>query len=1497
MENDILKQLANEKQPDVLLLCYLAKKRTPTPSIISEIFLPFFKRLSSYEYEIQVELSKVYGIHGSKEQNPYWLKNTTLIPVVTHYWLISQLMIIPEGVINDTTTYQIKNALHHINCNTRKQLEELLQILMQQNKVYDNEVLILLKRGIRNTKLSYKVCEKVLHYLLTSTEYEIVFSTCELIKKYPFIFSSIPEISLRKVMQRGELYEPLALQTLGVWGDNRIFKEVIEGKSWQLESKRVILSFLPLTTPLMDILTKYLIEYPTYSADWLDCLLRGAEQGVYINKKRIAEIIQHYFEYEFITAKQLVQLVDEKFKKELFNLLQESSDFDFQKRIQLYQELNTPYTRNKIVTHLKEIEDSTQLTILLYTISELKIIEAEPYIFPYIQNYPTPCLETLKHIGGSKTILYLKELLEFEVPVKQNIPSFEREALILLADLVPDHQVIINYLQKHQLPYINVPNLHVVLSPENEEYLLELLCKEEIETVQYGIEKLGELGTLKSLEPIIKKIGIMNPVHSNPWETITINSAWEASKKIVNRAYNQHKIRTKKSNQKLAVNTVLTEVLLKQFETPLSETDATYYLNYISEVIPSEFPIEKLSILAVSTNPHIIKFYISYLGKINTGTAIKQLKSVLNETENIYILRQAILALTVLKNNSLDSLVIPLLGHPNMNIKKTAAAYLTENGTLKAVTAMVNLFKRHKNIGLRNELEKGLKSILGKTYYFFLFNECFPCDISWQRELLESIITNDESIKEDHYIDFPELNTIVPLKKVVTNSKKDEELIRNWKTIRNRIKEDLSLFEKIEDLIQKIEIIKKQADFVFITDLIAATFRKFEKIPLSKSFKPVLNSEEARVAFAENNSDIDVLNTLLLDPENEKTVYNNMVIFKEDKKKEKIFFHFLLHYSLEKIVTKLIEENQINFLKKLFLNNKIAYSKYIPLLIKLHKTLKKQGDKGILKSLETVIVNHSFTNKIYQRILFFEKETVEGKIHKLASYNSQEQSLLKEEIIDLYKMSSWKQRIELLQTIKNSENHTALFELNFKHSLDGKKVSPRLFNTSQIDQFEKHSEAIEFTKERSYYLQCHSNEFILAYVKELTSDQETDPSLLSSFYQLSTERKWEILKPEITQGNYYWFSFFNNFAPINSELRGWFKKASSDGKLAFIKCLIDTNRSLYFPNLEKELLPFIKEFKEPIAWQLFFKLQFKRNKKELTRIFTNEYVGYSTSMKIELLSHLLYKVPNTLMDASVFKALISTDEKEEVLLIQLQLKTLDYKTVKIDIVVDFIKQLTKLDVLLAKQSLVEVLESSTGIGLEKQMKILSECYTIKVLSDTVTTQIVHLFSTELLALSFLTEEQRILFYKQVSEFIKVHNTEIDKKRLLKNLADESPDEVTPILMDVLSSKKKTELDALCLRLLKKTISKEIYLETCYSLLSSEKENLFSTIIKTLSFANYSPVIPTFIKLLSHKKFSKDSREGLLIMGEKIIPILTKEINKARPDKRNILTNLLAEIES
>lgn len=1499
MENTSLSILAKEKQPEVTLLCHLAKEMTPTPSLITEIFLPFFKKLTSYEYEIQVQLSEVFSIHGDREQNCYWLHNAKLIPMVEHHWVLSQLMVTPEDAIARYTTYQIKNALHHINCNTRQQLETLLQTLIQQKNTFDTEIVTLVESGIKNAKLTYQISEEVLLYLLSSTQYEVIFSTCELIKKYPFIFSDIPEISLRIVMERGDIYEPLALDCLGTWGNNRIFKEVLHGESWQLESKRVILPFLPLTTSFMDTLAEYLMLYPVYSIDWLKTLLKGAYQGVHVSKKQITKIIEHYFEYEFISARQLVQLLPEALKKEAFTFSLQDANDDFEKRVQLFEELNTPYTRKAIIEYVKETKDRSQLKLLLETIATLKIKEAEPYILLHLEDQFDICLEALKYVGGSKTITHLKQLLEFDVPVKQNIPSFEKKALTLLANLVPDQQIISNYLQKHRLPLVNLPNVRLTMSTSNQKFLLEALDEREIDTVLYAIEKLGELGTIDSLEPVIKKMGMIQ-VHSQ-----FANPAWEAAQKIANRAYDHHQLKTKKNNRKIVVDTTLTEVILKQFKSPLSEADTILYLQYLTELIPTDFPINKLSILADSPNPHIVKFYISYLGKLDDDSTIKHLKEHLDISQNIYTLRQALLALTDLRNHTIEDLVIPLLGHPNMNIKKTVADYLKENGTVKAVSAMVHLFQRNDNTGLREKLEQGLRNILGEAYYFFLFNECFSYEEAWQRELLQSTITNDKEITEQHYIDFPELNTIVSEHKTASNLKIDLKVLKQWKTIRNRTKEEISLLTTAKELNNSIGVIKKQAEDVYITDLVAASFRRFKETPLSKDINPILTTEEARIAITKNTTNSLLWDCVLLDPESEEIEYNNLYVYKDGNIKEKLFLHFLAHYGLEKMLKQLVDADQIHFLKKIVVSNTILQSKYLPLILHFYKRLKKQTkNKNELSSLEDLLSDHPLINKDDQIALFFLKASIEVKLKKIRTYSSQQQSILKEEIVKLYKSCSWKQRNNLLQAIKKPKNHTALYEVGFSHYLEGKELPSlheMLLSPDQTQQLEKHPDAIELTKNRTHYLQYHSNDFVFMYVKEITSHQDTDPNLLHSFKQFTPERKWKIIETELEQERWYWLTFFDELTPFNTAIKKIFREATVEGKLELIKHLISQEKQLYFPTFIQLLLPFAKEYDKPIiVWQLLFNLKLKDEEiKELTDVFIEEYTHYNTSIKTELLTYFIeHTIPPIVIASKVFNKLLPVDKKEETLLLQLRLKTLDDKDVQAsDKAIQLIKELAKLDISVAKQSIPEVVHLFTEIGLPKQIEILNACYSLKELSNTVSIEIAHIFSTELLALSFLTEENKKQFYKQIGELIKTHTTEIDRKRLLKNIADESPEESNSLLLDILSSKKKTDLDTLCLRLLKKSTSRTEYLDICYNLLHSDKENLFQSIIRTLSFAKYTEAIPIFIKLFTHKKgsISKVAREGLLVMGEKAIPILTKETNKARPDKQVILNELLNEI--
>ena len=1489
-----LLQLASEKEPDITLLCALACKiKVPTSSLVSEVFLPFFEKVTTYSYEIQVELSKVYALHGCKKQDNYWLKKTSFIPVVANYWLQSWLMIKPQEAMANATCYELKNALHNIKCNTRQQLEELINNLIVEDHTFDTQLIHLLKNGIAEGKLSYSLVSNVLKYLMQSPYYDIVAEICGILQQHFYVFSSPPEVSLRILMQRGEEYEVLALHTLGIWGENKLFREVLEGESWQLASKRIVLPLIELDAEVIKYTVNYLEKYPTYSADWVDVLLKGAYQGIHVSKGDIKKVVRHYFEYPFITATELVDLVDKKDKETLFLHGKEYTGDDIEKKIKLLEALNMPSAQEEIVRQIQQTIHKPTLRLLLDAVAELKLVEAEPYVLELLSYHPDICLKTLYYIGGEKTVDYLKKELSFNTSVKENIPSYEKEALALLASLLPHQGEIISYLQTHRLPHVQIENLRTV-SVENETFLLEVLASKEIENVLYAIEKLGELGTIKALEPVIKQIGKMHEAAHFP------NPAWQAAQKIANRAYDTYQLKTKKNKRQTVVHNVLAEILLKQFEQPLSEVHTHVYLNCLSEVVSSELSAEKIAVLGSSKNPHIVKFYVSFLVGIEGEKSVGYIKQYLHPTQDIYTLRQAIVALTALDETMLEEWVCPLLWHTNMNIKKTAADYLCKHGTIKSVQKMYQLFQRNDNRGLREKLEYGLRNILGEAYHFFLLNSCLPCEVPWQRELMFTTLENDLQIGEQHYISFPQLYTIVPLEK---EGEEQEKYILNWEKVRKRTREDVLLWKKEENPLDKIEEAVTNASDVFVLDIIASTLREMEVVSVSDGVEMFLTTEEARLATIKNGNNTYLWETILLDPESEQIEYENLVNYKAEDKKNAFFLHFVWHYGIEKMLTYLVEKKQNSLLKKQVLDNRPTNPKCFLCLKKLFEKLNEANQtESLLSEIESAMSVSFWVNKEQQTLELFTQKTVSRKIEALAYYTIQQQSVLKEELLKLYANSSWKQRNELLRNIKEIKDHPALINLSFASYLEGKELP--FFNRvslseKQLSQLESSEEAIEIATHRTYHLPLHTDDFIKAFVEEIFSNQEMDEDMLNSFRKLSTERKWNILKEDINKEKWYLFSLFDHFEAINTAIRQCFLSASSEGKMKLITHLTDKNREVYFPGFHVQLLAFLKKTNELLpVWQLLFNLQTdKEAEKIIGDEFIKEYKGYASSTKEGILSHFVKNgLPEMIIEQETLYKLVPTNEKEEILLFQLKLKTIDYqKEQAAQNAFLWIRELAEMDEELARLSLRNVNEQE--ITVEEHVKLLDKCYAIAKIEREVTIQIAHILSQEHLALHFLSKEGRKRFVHRIEKLM-LEGVVGEKKKVLKNLVDDASVEVKNLLLNLLGEEKKTDIDALCLRLLKKVTVREAYLEICFQLLQTKKENLYQSVIRTLAYARYMDAIPLFVKLLFHKKerIAKTAKDALRVMGSEAVSALTKERNKVRPDKRMYLSELLEEIE-
>ncbi|MFF3018906.1 HEAT repeat domain-containing protein [Streptomyces sp. NPDC057939] len=116
---------------------------------------------------------------------------------------------------------------------------------------------------------------------------------------------------------------------------------------------------------------------------------------------------------------------------------------------------------------------------------------------------------------------------------------------------------------------------------------------------------------------------------------------------------------------------------------------------------------------------HVRKHVIALLARDTTGDDAQALSAsliALTAAQDIQTVRQALRALGHARARWASPTIAARLGHPNMNVKKTAAVALVRAGAPTAVPALLRALGRHDNPGLRGTLVEALRAILGDAH-------------------------------------------------------------------------------------------------------------------------------------------------------------------------------------------------------------------------------------------------------------------------------------------------------------------------------------------------------------------------------------------------------------------------------------------------------------------------------------------------------------------------------------------------------------------------------------------------------------------------------------------------------------------------------------------------------------------------------------------------------------------------------------------------------------
>ncbi|QNE76374.1 HEAT repeat domain-containing protein [Streptomyces finlayi] len=116
---------------------------------------------------------------------------------------------------------------------------------------------------------------------------------------------------------------------------------------------------------------------------------------------------------------------------------------------------------------------------------------------------------------------------------------------------------------------------------------------------------------------------------------------------------------------------------------------------------------------------HVRKHVIALLARDTGGDDAQALSATLialTTAGDVQTVRQSLLALGHAGARWACSAVAACLDHPNMNIKKTAAAVLVRIGTPAAVPKLLLWLGRHDNPGLHSTIAEALRTVLGTAY-------------------------------------------------------------------------------------------------------------------------------------------------------------------------------------------------------------------------------------------------------------------------------------------------------------------------------------------------------------------------------------------------------------------------------------------------------------------------------------------------------------------------------------------------------------------------------------------------------------------------------------------------------------------------------------------------------------------------------------------------------------------------------------------------------------
>ncbi|MEU1487759.1 HEAT repeat domain-containing protein [Streptomyces sp. NPDC005752] len=372
----------------------------------------------------------------------------------------------------------------------------------------------------------------------------------------------------------------------------------------------------------------------------------------------------------------------------------------------------------------------------LDAIRELRHRDAEETVLSLLPEAPAAVLDTLEAIGGPRTVAVLTEALGPDTDGRGIAPFLRpvrHRALELLWQLTTDPD-----LRRHLLARFDPAELPPAVVAG-----LGAADERELAVLTAGLRGTGDpvaalcaLAAHDSPAVLPSVAGLLLRVVNElavSWETVETapkatrteepavpQEIADAARDLGGRLYDRRRIRPAcllgARDAREAGDALLAEIVLDLLDRPGLPARQTSILLEVLGRAPSARTRPGVHRLLRHRDPHVRKQVIALLAAGAAGEDAQALSATLvalTRADDIQTVRQALLALGHAEARWACPAITAQLGHPTMNIRKTAASALVRAGTPAAVAGLLRTLGRTDNPGLRAGLVAALRAVLG----------------------------------------------------------------------------------------------------------------------------------------------------------------------------------------------------------------------------------------------------------------------------------------------------------------------------------------------------------------------------------------------------------------------------------------------------------------------------------------------------------------------------------------------------------------------------------------------------------------------------------------------------------------------------------------------------------------------------------------------------------------------------------------------------------------